>query len=178
VIAVTAERDSEFGDFVAARYPSLVRTAYLLTGDRGHAEDLVQAALLRTFHAWRRVDAPDHAEAYVRTAMIRLATRARRRRWVGEVPSADLPDHGRADASNEVAEAAVVRAALTTLPWPQRAVLVLRYFDDLTEAQVAEVLGCSVGTVKSRASRALAALRTAGLLDPQSRDVGEVHGGR
>jgi RNA polymerase sigma-70 factor (sigma-E family) len=176
---VTAtERDVAFGEFVAGRYASLVRTAFLLTGDRGHAEDLVQVSLLRTFHAWGRLKAPENAEAYVRTTMIRLASRWRRRRWTSEVPSVAPPDREVPDPAAEIDEAAAVREALQTLPWPQRAVLVLRYFDDLSEVQVAALLSCSVGTVKSRASRGLAALRVAGLLEGQPRDVGGVHGER
>jgi RNA polymerase sigma-70 factor (sigma-E family) len=173
VIVTAAERERAFGEFVAGRYPSLVRTAYLLTGDRGHAEDLVQASLLRTFRAWGRLHAPENAEAYARTTMIRLAGKWRARRWTAEVPSAQVPDREVPDRAAEVNEAAAVHAALLTLSWSQRTVLVLRYFDDLPEAAVAALLECSVGTVKSRASRGLAALREAGLLN--SRDVGEVH---
>ena len=155
--------EEAFSAFVAARYPAMVRTAYLLTGDRGHAEDLVQAALLRTFTAWSRLDAPDNAEAYTRTTMVRLASRARRRLWRGEVPAAELPERATGDQMGEVDEAQRVRAALLTLPWQQRTVVVLRFFDDRSEADVAAALGCSVGTVKSRTSRALAALRAGGL---------------
>jgi RNA polymerase sigma-70 factor (sigma-E family) len=162
------EVEAAFSGFVAARYPAMVRTAYLLTGDRGHAEDLVQAALLRTFTSWSRLDAPENAEAYTRTTMIRLAGRAYRRRWRGELSSASIPDLAGADPADGVAQEQWVRAALLALPWPQRAVIVLRYFDDRSEADIATALGCSVGTVKSRASRGLEALRAAGLLREDS----------
>lgn len=171
--------DDEVGGFhvfVSARYPALVRTALLLTGDRGHAEDLVQDALQRTFLAWRRLDAPANAEAYTRRTMLRLAGRARRRRWRGEVPTAEPYAGAAPDPAAVVDEAERVREALQRLPWAQRAVLVLRYFDDRSEADVAELLGCSAGTVKSRASRGLAALRAGGLLDEDPEHQEAWHG--
>jgi RNA polymerase sigma-70 factor (sigma-E family) len=159
-----ADRDSarEFSDFVTSRYAGLVRTAYLLVGDRGHAEDLVQSALVRCYAGWDKLAGPQVAEAYTRTTMIRLAQRWGRRRWRGEVPSADVPDSP--DSPFLVEQSLDLRRALVGLSWAQRSVLVLRYFDDLTEQQTAQVLGCSVGTVKSRASRGLAQLRATGLL--------------
>jgi RNA polymerase sigma-70 factor (sigma-E family) len=153
VNVAASERARAFGEFVAGRYASLVRTAFLLTGDRGHAEDPVQVALLRTFHAWGRLHAPESAEAYARTTMIRLASRWRCRRWTGEVASADVPDRDTPDHADGVDEVVRVRAALQALPWSQRAVLVLRFFDDLAESEVASLLNCRVGTVKSRTSR-------------------------
>lgn len=169
--------EAAFSAFVAARYAAMVRTAYLFTGDRGHAEDLVQAALIRTFTAWSRLEAPENAEAYTRTTMVRLAGRARRRRWRGEVASGQVPDESTLDPMAEVDEAQRVRAALLSLPWAQRAVIVLRFFDDRSEADVAAALGCSVGTVKSRTSRGLAALRSASLLAEDTNDKEEVgHG--
>jgi RNA polymerase sigma-70 factor (sigma-E family) len=152
-----------FSEFVAARYPALARSAYLLVGDRGHAEDLVQSALIRTLTAWSRLRSPLAAESYTRTTMVRLAGRWARRRWLGEIPSDRGPDL--VDAGRDPDIGLDVHAALATLPWPQRAVLVLRYFDDLSEAETATVLRCSAGTVKSRSSRALAHLRSCGLLD-------------
>jgi RNA polymerase sigma-70 factor (sigma-E family) len=164
------ERDRVFTAFVTARYSSLLRSAFLLTGDRGHAEDLVQAALVRTLLSWGRLRDPAKAEPYTRTTMLRLAGRWRRRRWNAEVPTPAMPEPSTWDGTGSVEEAAVVRSALMALPWEQRAVLVLRYFDDRPEAEVAALLGCSVGTVKSRTSRALAALRARGVLTEQ-----EVH---
>jgi RNA polymerase sigma-70 factor (sigma-E family) len=175
VVAVDA---SGFAEFVAARYGALVRSGYLLVGDRGLAEDLVQSALYRTFVAWGRLRAEQAAESYTRVTMVRLAGRWSRRRWRGEISEPDGFDESRVevDRAGDVGVGIDVRRALAGLPWSQRAVLVLRYFDDLSEAQTAQVLGCSVGTVKSRASRGLAALRTAGLVQPSAAD-GEVHRG-
>ena len=169
-----------FGAFVQASYVGLLRTAYLLTGDRGYAEDLVQQCLLTTYRSWGRLQDPDSAGAYTRTSMVRLATKWRIRRWHGEVPTAPLPEPAATDHASGVDEAVLVRRALATLPAVQRAVLVLRYFDDLPEAEIAEILRCSVGTVKSRASRALAALRTQGLLgdDEPGEPVHQARGGR
>lgn len=170
------DEDEPFRQFVAGRYPSLVRTAYLLTGDRGHAEDLVQTALLRTYGAWRRLADPGNAEAYTRRVMVRLAARWRARRWHGERSADRLPEIAAGDEAAAVDLADAVRAALLSLPLRQRAVLVLRFYEQRTEVEIADVLGCSVGTVKSRASRGLAGLRTAGLLadvttprDPEAR---------
>jgi RNA polymerase sigma-70 factor (sigma-E family) len=160
-------RDDEFADFVAVRYRALVRTGLGLTGDLGHAEDLAQSALIRTYLAWGRLREPANAEAYARRTMVRLALRERQRRWRGEISSAQLPESPRISATGCGHEdlALDVRRALAALPSDQRAVLVLRYLDDQSEAETAQVLGISPGTVKSRAARGLASLRKAGLLD-------------
>ena len=162
-------RDEEFAAFVAARYRALVRTGLLMTGDRGHAEDLAQSALIRTYLAWGRLREPGNAEAYARRTLVRLALRARRRLWNSEVAAGVIPAPGagpRAESGH--ADLALdVRRALAALPAGQRAVIVLRYLDDQSEAEIARVLGISTGTVKSRAARGLASLRTAGLLDRQ-----------
>ena len=156
-----------FADFVASRYSSLARSAYLLVDDRGGAEDLVQSALFRTFAAWDRLRAGEAAEAYTRKTMVHLASRWRRRRWHGEIPDDRIASRpGFHDPISSPDRAVDVRVALSRLPLPQRAVLVLRYFDDLSEVETARVLGCSVGAVKSRASRGLTTLRAAGLLGP------------
>ena len=156
--------DAAFAAFVESSHRALIRSAFLLVGDRGVAEDLVQEALLRTYSSWTRLRAQEAALTYARTTLVRLAGRRSRRRWRGELPEADLND---AVARTTDADLALdVRRALARLPWPQRAVLVLRFLDDTSEAQTAAILGCSVGTVKSRASRGLQALRAAGLLAP------------
>jgi RNA polymerase sigma-70 factor (sigma-E family) len=160
---VRAADGEMFAGFVRARYGSLLRYGYLLTADRGHAEDLVQDALARTYSAWGRLVEPAAADAYTRTTLVRLALRARRRRWRGETPTPVLPERPGADLDLDLAES--VLAALAALPADQRAVLVLRYYDDRTEREIAALLDCSPGTVKSRAARGLAALREAGLLD-------------
>ena len=153
-------RDEDYTAFVALSYRSLVRTAYLLVGDRGHAEDLVQTALVKTYTAWPRLREPERAEAFARTTLVRATLRWRARRWHRELPSAHLPEAAGPDDASLID----VRRALATLPSGQRAVLVLRFLDDLSEAQTAHLLGISPGTVKSRTSRALAALRTSEVL--------------
>lgn len=161
-----ADRDELFDEFVARRYRALVRTAFLLVGDVGQAEDLVQSALYRTFRAWASLREPAAVEAYTRTTMIRLAGRWRRRRWSGEIPSADPSE--RADSRGEIdrSDAIDLWRALAGLSMPHRTVLVLRFYEDLSEAECAALLNCSVGTVKSRTSRALGALRASGNLEP------------
>ncbi|MGI8694700.1 MAG: SigE family RNA polymerase sigma factor [Geodermatophilaceae bacterium] len=168
-----------FSAFVGSRYPALVRYGVLLTGDRGHGEDLVQTALVKTFRVWGRLYPDGQPEAYTRTVMERLAWRMVRRRWHGELPTAELPDHAAAtDAYAIQDQAAAVLDALRTLPAQQRIVLVLRYWAGLSEAEIAERLGCSAGTVKSRASRAVAFLRASRLLNEMDADVDETIGER
>jgi RNA polymerase sigma-70 factor (sigma-E family) len=153
-----------FRDFVAARSAALVRSAWLLTGDEAAAQDLVQTALVKTWSRWARVEAP---EAYVRRVLLSTFLTWNRRRWRGELSVATLPERAEVrDAFADVDLRAPVHAALRELPPRQRAVVVLRYFDDLTEAQAAEVLGCSVGTVKSQNAKALAKLRECAHLRP------------
>lgn len=165
--------EEEFRAFVAARQGALLRVGFLLTGDGGAAEDLVQSALAKTYLRWGRLRAPAAADAYTRTVLVRLAMRSRGRRWVGEVPTQQLPERSTGDVFAAVDQADAVSSALARLPREQRAVLVLRYYLQFREVEIADVLGCSVGTVKSRASRALAALRADGVLHDLSevRDV-------
>jgi RNA polymerase sigma-70 factor (sigma-E family) len=152
-----------FDEYVRARGPRLVRTAYLFTGDRHVAEDVVQNALASLIVSWRRLRDVANLDAYVYRSVVNAGRRWRRRRWTGEIPYGYLPEE------EAVAEDAPARfdgrtdmiAALRRLPPRQRAVLVLRYYADLSEAETAAVLGCSVGTVKSQSSRGLAALRAA-----------------
>jgi len=160
-------RDDEFADFVAARYRALVRTGFGLTGDVGHAEDLAQSALIKTYLSWGRLREPGNAEAYARRTLVRLALRERQRRWRGEISAERLPELAGAEvpAVDSRDLALDVRNALAALPADQRAVLVLRYLDDQSEADTAQMLGIPPGTVKSRAARGLACLRKAGLLD-------------
>ncbi len=156
---------SDFEEFVAARSAALWRSAYLLTGDPHRAEDVVQAALVKAWRRWDSIARREAVESYVRAAIATTYTDWWRRRWNGEVSTGDLPDTAPAGAG-EAAGVEVRRdvlAALDLLPRGQRAVVVLRYFDDLTEQQAADALGVSVGTVKSQTSRALAALRTSPL---------------
>lgn len=144
-----------FEEFVAARADALLRTAYLLTRDHGLAEDLVQTALTKAYLAWSRIDGDP--EPYVRRIMLNTFSSWWRRKWKGEVATETLPEHSAHDEA--AGESVDLAAAVARLPRRQRAVLVLRYFEDLTEAQTAELLGISVGTVKSQTSKALAHLR-------------------
>jgi len=163
-----------FTQFVEIRQRALLRTAWLLTGDWALAEDLVQTALVRSWPRWERIRRRDDPEIYVRRVMVNTWTSWSRRRWRGERPSQAVPDGQAAgDLAAEVAVRMAVRGALRMLTARQRAVLVLRVFDDLSEPQVAQVLGCAVGTVKSTMARALARLREdpqlAGLVDQEAR---------
>ncbi|MGI9009177.1 MAG: SigE family RNA polymerase sigma factor [Streptosporangiaceae bacterium] len=162
-------RDEEFAAFVAARYRALVRTGLLMSSDTGHAEDLTQSALIRTYLAWSRLRDPGNAEADARRTLVRLALRARRRGSAGEIASGPRPGTEASGAAGFGREdpAMDVRRALAALSPGQRAVLVLRYLDDQSEAETARLLGISPGTVKSRTARGLASLREAGLLDPE-----------
>ncbi|MFI7606328.1 SigE family RNA polymerase sigma factor [Micromonospora sp. NPDC049366] len=153
---------TEYDRFVVERSTRLLRFAYLLTGDWAAAEDLLQTALVKVWFAWARVRGD--AEAYVRRTIANTYVSWRRRRWTGEIPQTvpDRPDGP--DRMTEFVERDALWRMLAELPRRQRAVLVLRYFEDLTEAQVAETLGISVGTVKSQASKGLAKLRTSAAL--------------
>jgi RNA polymerase sigma-70 factor (sigma-E family) len=149
----------QFETFVAHRLPALYRYARTLTGSRHDAEDLVQEALTRTGVAWRRVRRKDDPEGYVRTTMIRIIAN-RWRRPYREYPVLQVPDRPEADIDLErVTEDSAFHAALAGLPLRMRAVLVLRYVDQLSDPQIAVLIGCSVGTVRSQASRALSKLR-------------------
>jgi RNA polymerase sigma-70 factor (sigma-E family) len=147
-----------FQQFVTARSRHLLRVAYLLVGDLGLAQDLLQEALVRSWFAWHRIAGAD-PEAYVRRVMVNTYISGLRRRSSGEIVTAAPPERAQADDAENVEHRIILTDALRRLPRKQRALIVLRYFEDLTEAQTAEVLGCSVGTVKSQTSRALSRLR-------------------
>ncbi|HXS62123.1 MAG TPA: SigE family RNA polymerase sigma factor [Streptosporangiaceae bacterium] len=150
----------DFARFVDQRQRSLLRSAWLLTGDWALAEDLVQAALARTWLRWERITRRDEPEIYVRRVLVSTWINWSRRKWRGERTGMDLPDGpAPGDLEDEAIVRMAVRGALGSLTGRQRAVIVLRVFDDLTEAQTAQVLGCAVGTVKSTMSQALARLR-------------------
>jgi RNA polymerase sigma-70 factor (sigma-E family) len=153
----TPTPDAEYTAFVRSASGSLTRTAYLLTGDRELASELVQEALVRTYLAWRRVR-HDEATAYARRVLVNLNIDRWRRRPATPMEAIEAVDPG--DAQQQVDDRDEVLRMLDTLPPQQRRVIVLRYFDDLTEADVARHLGISLGAVKSAASRGLAALRT------------------
>jgi RNA polymerase sigma-70 factor (sigma-E family) len=150
---------AEFSEFATLRWSSLVRTAYLLTGDRGHAEDLVQTALTKCFVAWPRLRSRDAADAYVRKVVLNTFISWRRKRSWHELPSEDPPEEVAADTTEDLAQRSVLLAALADLPPRQRAVVVLRFYEDLGIQQVAKELGCSTGSVKRQTSEALKKLR-------------------
>jgi RNA polymerase sigma-70 factor (sigma-E family) len=147
----------DFRQYVLGRQRALLRTAWLLTGDRGSAEDLVQTALLRAWPHWGRISAGEGPDAYVRRIMVNKAIDWRRRRWHGEIPTATLPELEHQTADLDLPQ--ILVAAVRSLPARQRAVIALRYLDDLSEIETAAALGCAVGTVKSQTAKALAALR-------------------
>lgn len=156
-----AAKDAEFSDYMAARQPSLLRTAYLLTGDRHAAEDLVQTALAKLYLSWDKVQRRDLVDGYVRRIMVNENNSLWRRTWKRkEVTTDEVPERGAVPASvRDHGEKSALWDFVQTLPTKQRAVIVLRYYEDLSEAEIADVLGISVGTVKSQASRALASMR-------------------
>jgi RNA polymerase sigma-70 factor (sigma-E family) len=163
----------DFADFVAARQRALQRTAWLLTGDWALAEDLVQTALARTWPRWDRIQRRDSPDVYVRQVILNTWLTWRRRKWRGEEAFATVPDGPAArDHATETVVRLAVRQALAALTERQRAVVVMRVFDDMPEADVARMLNVTVGTVKSTAAQALAKLRQdpqlAGLMDRES----------
>ncbi|MGK5672551.1 SigE family RNA polymerase sigma factor [Micromonospora sp. URMC 106] len=151
--------EEEFRDFVAARSGALLRTAYLLSGDWATAEDLLQTALTKTYLAWKRLGGIEAIEPYARRVMVNTSTSWWRRRWHGERPTETLPERAAVDEIEQQLDRDLLWRHLSALPARQRAVLVLRYYEDLSEAQTAALLNISPGTVKSQTSRALGTLR-------------------
>lgn len=159
--------DDSFVDFVASASHGLLRSAWLLTGDAGRAEDLLQTALARLWPRWERVVAGGNPEAYLRRMLYTTYLSWWRRRWRDEISSASVPE--RADADDLVTQLAardLVRRALERLPRQQRAVVVLRFVEDRSVAETAAILGCSAGSVKTHTARALGALRADPALAP------------
>lgn len=156
---MTPDAERRFREWAAARTARLHRTAYLLCGDWHVAEDLVQEALTRAALHWRRVETVDEPDAYVRRILVNAAAQRWRRRSTHERPAGHVPDPQMDDGSDARAERDALIAALRALPTRQRATVVLRFFEQLSEAETADALQCSVGTVKSQTSRALATLR-------------------
>ena len=149
--------DEEFAELVHACWASLYRTAYLMLGDAAEAEDLVQTALAKTYANWRRVRSVDAAPGYARTTLVNTAASwFRKKGWRNERPTEVLPEAGH---EHDLTDRRTVIDALGTLPPRQRAVVVLRYYEDLSVAQVAHALGITAGTVKSQTSEALSKLR-------------------
>ena len=147
---------AEFDRFVVARSQALLRTAYLLVRDEALAEDLLQTALTKAWFAWGRIEG--EPERYVRRILVNTSASWWRRRWHAERPTADLPERRTPDARDASGDRDLWDA-VGRLPARQRAAVVLRYLEDRTEAETADLMGCSVGTVKSQCSKALAKLR-------------------
>ena len=161
---MSAKLDGEFREFMSARWPVMVRLAYGLTGDQGHAEDVAQAAFTRAYVSWPRVKRSGDPEAYVRQIVVNQNRNRFRKHRVAERLTSSPPESGvvgvaRTDATREYDERSALITALQRLGPRQRAVIVLRYWMDLTEHETAASLNCSVGTVKSQGARALATLR-------------------
>jgi RNA polymerase sigma-70 factor (sigma-E family) len=151
--------EDEFREFVTARSAALLRTAFLLAGDWATAEDLLQTALTKTYLAWKRLGQIEAIEPYARRVLVNTATSWWRRRWHGERPTEFLPERAAPDRLDEQLERDVLWRHVKALPARQRAVLVLRFYEDMSEAQTAALLNISAGTVKSQTSRALGTLR-------------------
>jgi len=159
-MAESHRRDvAAYSDLVAARSRSLFRTAYLIIGDHQLAQDLLQEALIKTYVAWPRLRDVTKAEAYTRRTIVTTAISWRRRRSFHERPVNVVPEIGVADPAEGLATRDALWAQLQLLPPRQRAAIVLRYYLDLSEAQTADAMGCSVGAVKSQSSAGLGRLR-------------------
>jgi RNA polymerase sigma-70 factor (ECF subfamily) len=179
---VTSRHDEEFATFIHDRGQALARTAFLLTGHAQEAEDLLQIALLRLLKHWPRLEDRQNADAYVRRIMVTTRVSGWRRRWRGEQSTAILPERAEGDETAASDQRQVLIRALSLVPPGQRAAVVLRHYDGLSEADTAAVLGCSIGTVKSQTARGLAKLRqilgeegaapsTADVADPIERET-------
>ena len=153
--------DEDFAEFVSARWASLYRLAYLLAASHPGAEDLLQTTLEKAYVNWGRISGMEFTEAYVRRMLANGLVSSRRRAWIGERPYEHLPETTEASLELPVVDRSLLWPLVCALPARQRAVIVLRYYEDLSEAQIADVLGCAPGTVKSQSSAAIAALRRA-----------------
>jgi RNA polymerase sigma-70 factor (sigma-E family) len=152
---------ASFPDFVTRQQQSLLRLAFLLVGDRGHAEDLVQTALMKTYRHWDRITRRGEPSAYVRRVLVTTHTSWRRLAWHRERPTGRLPDVTAAEPADRLEASEELRRALSALPPRMRATVVLRYYEDLSELQTAQLMGCSESTVNTQAARGLARLRSA-----------------
>ncbi len=169
--STTTTKDAEFTEYLHARQPSLLRTAYLLTGDRHQAEDVLQTSLAKLYLAWDKVQDRSSVDAYVRRIMVNENNSLWRRGWKKrEYATEVLPEGAPHLDEYDEGRSAALWQVVRTLPPKARAVVVLRYYEQLSEAETADVLGISIGTVKSQSSRAIAALR--------ERVPAELHPGR
>ncbi len=149
----------EFREYVISRGPVLLRMAHQLCGNPADAEDLLQAALIKTFLAWHRINDRSALDGYVRRAMVNINISWWRRRKLEEYPSEEVPESATGDATAYGPVYELLDQALDRLPTRQRIAIMLRYFEDMTEPEIAQTLGISIGTVKSTVSRAMAKLR-------------------
>jgi RNA polymerase sigma-70 factor (sigma-E family) len=163
-------KDDDFTEYVAARWPRLVRSAILFGCGEAEAEDIVQAALERCLIHWRKVERANDRDAYVHRVLLNTFTGSRRRRWTTEVAMAQTPDQPHPDETTGIDQTDAVQRGLDRLPADQRAAVVLRYYSHLTEQQMSDVLGVPAGTVKSRLSRALTTLAA----DPSLEELRDV----
>ena len=173
---MNARERQQFEEFMSSRWAGLVRLAFGLTGDRWLAEDLAQTALASAYASWWRVRRADDPDAYVYRILINASKSRWHRNRVAEraaMPSAEVPDPA-GDPAATIGERSALLTALGALPPRQRAVLVLRYWEDLSDAQVAALLGCSASTVRSQAARAIAKLRASGALAEAEADADDV----
>ncbi|MGI8868311.1 MAG: SigE family RNA polymerase sigma factor [Mycobacteriales bacterium] len=156
------DADDEFASFVRSRSAALHRTAYLLTGDRDGAQDVVQTALTRLYLVWSKRGLWDNRDAYARKVVTNVVLSASSRRWTGERPTEHLPEPAptrASDGTSTLADRDALRRALLALPVRQRTAVVLRHYTDLSEADAAAAMGCPLGTLKSLTARGLATLR-------------------
>ncbi|MFB9192627.1 SigE family RNA polymerase sigma factor [Actinomadura verrucosospora] len=159
MVGVSATRHEEFRAYVVERGPVLLRAATQLTSDRTEAEDLLQAALAKTYLAWDRIEDRSALDGYVRRAMVNTQISWWRRRKLDVYPTDQLPERPVEDHTDRSEMRDALGRALARLPERQRLAVMLRYYEDMSEREIAEVLGVSVGTVKSTVSRAMARLR-------------------
>jgi RNA polymerase sigma-70 factor (sigma-E family) len=153
--------EQDFADFVASRWTSLYRLAYLLAASPTAAEDLLQTTLEKAYVSWGRISRLEYPEAYVRRMLATTLVSSRRRAWTRERPTERLPEMSGESVELQVLDHCLVWPLVCALPERQRAVVVLRYYEGLSEAEISEALGCAPGTVKSQSSAAIAALRRA-----------------
>lgn len=166
------EEFEDFDDFVRAQSRGLLRAAWLLSGDWAAAEDLVQTALAATWRHWAAITRTDAPQVYTRRILLTTFLSGKRRRWSGEVATEHPPERADPDEFGAIDLRSTLITAMQSLPPRQRAVVTMRYFADLTEKETAEALGCSVGTVKSQSSKALARLRHSDVLSGLVADGG------
>ncbi len=163
--------DTSYVEFVTGRWPALFRLSYLLTGAHEPAEDLLQSVLMKAYASWGRIHRMESPDAYVRRMLVNGAISAGKRGWRREHPTEQVPETARTGHEQGYVDRAALWPVVQTLPPRQRAVVVLRYYEDLSEEEIARVLGCSRGTVKSQASDALKSLRRTLVTAPEGGDA-------